>query len=213
MPKFSIIAVDYEFHVPRQGMVGGLKSLAAQTFKDFEIIIVHDGPKTIPYEEELGDVLDGLDVTFTSTPVHCNNWGHSSRDSGMRIAKGEYIVHFNIDNMLYPFALEEINNSIDEVYPIIIFPIIHHKINALRRGYNLDQYARGEVPETRDIVFNGIPPVLANIDVLQFVARKDVWENAGYWYNLTEQSDGIIYSELCRDNNYKALSRVLGENF
>ena len=213
MPKFSIIAVDYEFHVPRQSMVGGLKSLAAQTFKDFEIIIVHDGPKTIPYEEEIGDVLDGLDVTFTSTPVHCNNWGHSSRDLGMRIAKGEYIVHFNIDNMLYPFALEEMNESINDIYEILIFPVIHHKINALRRGYNLDQYARGEVPETRDIVFSGYPPVMANIDVLQLVARKDVWENAGYWYNLTEQSDGIIYPELCRDYNYKALTRVLGENF
>jgi hypothetical protein len=52
-PRFSIIAVDYEKHVPRAGMVRGLESLAKQTFKDFELVICHDGPKETPYEDEI----------------------------------------------------------------------------------------------------------------------------------------------------------------
>ena len=54
--KFGIIAVDYEGHVPRDGMVNGLKSLSAQTYRCFDVFICHDGEKSTPYSDELAGV-------------------------------------------------------------------------------------------------------------------------------------------------------------
>ena len=219
MTKFSIIAVDYENHVHRQGMVNGLKSLAEQSFQDFELIICHDGPKQISYEKEINFKELGLSPIIINTPQHMGNWGHSSRDMAMRQASGEFFIHFNIDNLLYPNCLEKINNKIEETNSkIIIFSIIHHKINALRRGYILNQCAEGWVaeswvPEDKTLFFTGIPPVYCNIDALQLVAHRKIWENNDYWNDYHEQSDSKIYERFCKENEYVHIPDILGENF
>jgi hypothetical protein len=213
-PRFSIIAVDYENHVSRSRMKDGLLSLANQTFKDFELIIVHDGPKNIPYEEEFDFNVFKNPPIFLNTLIRMDNWGHSSRDLGMRKANGEYFIHFNIDNIFYPEALTEIDNKIKENdSKIIIFTIIHHKINALKRGYTLSQYAEGWVPEDKRYLFTGLPPVYCGIDAMQLVAHRDIWENVDYWYDLHEKSDSLIYSKFCKEYSFEHIEKVLGENF
>jgi len=194
MPKFSVIAVDYENHVPRQGMVNGLKSLAEQSFQDFELIICHDGPKQIPYEEEIDFKELGLSPIIINTPQHMGNWGHSSRDMAMRQASGEFFIHFNIDNIFYPQAFEKINDALQETsLKVAIFTIIHHK--------------------SAGRVFSGLPPDLGWIDCMQLVAHRDIWQNIGYWYDLTFASDGYIYSLIARENLYVHIEECLGENF
>ena len=195
MPRFSIIAVDYEGHVPRYGMYQGLKSLAEQTFKDFELIICHDGPRE--NQEEYGRVLQelGLSAKIINTPKRMNDWGHSSRDYAMRRADGEYFIQFNIDNLFYPDALEKINKKLDEVNEqIVIFQVRHHK-------------AAGGA------VFTGIPPKHCFIDAMQLVAHRKIWENIGYWYNKEGTSDGLIYEDMCNRYPWAELPECLGDNF
>ena len=194
MPKFSVIAVDYENHVPRQGMIEGLKSLADQTFKDFELIICHDGPKKVPYEEEIDFKELGLSPIIINTPQHFGNWGHSSRDLAMRHANGEYFIQFNIDNKFYPNALETINNCIEETSSnVVIFTIIHHKEGGR--------------------VFSGLPPSMSYIDCMQLVAHRKIWQEIEYWYDLTFASDGNIYSRIGREYPYVHIEKCLGENY
>ena len=171
MPKFSIISTDYEPHVPRDRMLEGLKSLGAQTFKDFELIIVHDGPKPTS-QEEYDDA--GIDFKYLETDKHYGiygtnetlggyGWGHHSRSLGLRNATGDYIIHFNIDNILYPDALEKIAKKIDQTKSeIVIFVCKHEKFNV--------EY------------FSGLPPVMGKIDLLQCVASKKAWDSIGGWY-------------------------------
>jgi len=194
-PKFSIIAVDYEHHVPRLGMKKGIESIANQTFKDFELIICHDGPKEIPYEEEINFSELGLDPVITNTESKHALWGHPSRDAAMRIAKGEYFLQFNIDNLLKPECLETIAKKINENenIKIFIFSILHWKLGGIN--------------------FSGIPPVLCNIDALQLVAHRDIWKENNYWNNYENWSDGIIYENLCRSNSWIHIPEILGENF
>jgi hypothetical protein len=210
-PKFSVIAVDYEFHVPRPGMIAGLDSLANQTFKDFELIICHDGPKYITYQEEYDFASKGLDPIIINTPERMNNWGHSGRDMAMKIANGEYFIHFNIDNIFYPNAFEELNKKIESVdEKIIIFLIKHWKWLHHLKGKN------GLVPVNKNdpngALFRGIPPIFCNIDCMQLVAHRDIWEEMNYWYDTDINSDGIIYEEMCKRYPWAELDICLGEN-
>jgi len=195
MPKFSIIAVDYEHHVPREGMKKGLQSLANQTFKDFELIICHDGPKEEPYEyDEILKEL-GLKAVIINTPEHMNNWGHSSRDMAMKIAEGDYFVQFNIDNIFYNNAFERISSKLDEVpEDIVIFQVRHFKA------------AGGSV-------FRGVPPKNCFIDAMQLVASKKIWTEIGFWYRLEGTSDGLIYEDMCNRYPWAELPECLGDNF
>lgn len=205
MYKFSILVTDYEKHVPRDKAAQGLLTLSMQTFKDFELIICHDGPKEKTYEEEGIDFKSfNLNPIIMNTDKRYNDWGHTSRDEMLRIAKGDWIIHFNIDNILYPQALEMISNRIDQLKVSVkdperfsvIFYIKHWKID--RSGL---------------AIFKGIPPKLMKTDLLQMVISRKIWEEMGYWYNKKERSDGIIYEEIGKRYQWAVLPIVLGENF
>jgi len=204
MKKFCIIAVDYEHHVPRgeqkPSIQHGLKSLALQTFQDFNLIICHDGPKEKTYEEE-GIVFNeiGVNPIILNTPEKMADWGHSSRDMAMRYAYennlGEYYIQFNIDNLLNKDALKEINNAlVESTNPIVIFSIYHHKHNG-------------------GMFMSGVPPVRFKIDALQMVAHKEVWKKNNFWYDKRNQSDGFMYEWICKQYRYAHIPKILGENF
>src|SRR5262245_13983025 len=103
MPLFSIIVVHYQGTIPHEIFLRGINSILNQTCKDYEILCYHDGP--------LLDASVEFPVPVMPTAIRFNDWGHSLRDLGIREARGEYIVHFNADNILYPHALEEIRKA------------------------------------------------------------------------------------------------------
>ena len=97
-PKFSIIMPHYDGAITDELFIEGMDSIESQTFKDFEVLIYHDGPLSRP----LPDLSKyTFDYKFRETKTRYNDWGHSLRDLGIKEATGEYIVHFNPDNILY----------------------------------------------------------------------------------------------------------------
>lgn len=202
MPKFTIIATDAENHVPRNGMKQGIKSLVNQTFKDFELLIIHDGPREGSYDDELQELPEN--TRFINTDKHYGiygtdkfwagyGWGHHSRDLGIKEAKGDYILHFNIDNVLYPNALETISEKIDATgSDVVIFACKHKKFGV--------EY------------FSGIPPVMGKIDLLQCVASKKAWDSIGGWHRYDHSSDGYLFEEIIQKYGFVHIPEVLGEN-
>jgi glycosyltransferase involved in cell wall biosynthesis len=201
MTRFSIVATDYEPYVPRDRMLEGLNSLNAQTFKDFELIIVHDGSKPTS-EHEYDDA--SIDFKYFETDKHYGiygteefyagyGWGHHSRDLGMSKAEGEYIINFNIDNILYPNALEKINNKLEKTKAdVLVFACTHEKFHI--------KY------------FSGIPPVMGKVDMLQCVVSRKAWDSIGGWYRYDHSADGFLLEELIKRYGYVHLDEVLGDN-
>src|SRR5882724_1727710 len=111
MPRFSVVLVHYQGVTSHRELCRGVNSLFAQTYQDYEILAYHDGPL-------LDDSLT-LPIPMTCMDKNYKDWGHTLRDRGIREAKGDYVIHFNSDNILYPNALEEISVAIDRPRRII----------------------------------------------------------------------------------------------
>jgi hypothetical protein len=212
-PLFSIVAVHYQGTIPHDIFCRGIASIETQTFKDFELICIHDGPMLQPDLDMPCDVY--------GTDVRANDWGHTPHDLGMRAATGDYIVHFNVDNVLYPNALEEIAKEIrrppravlgelarlDE-NNIVIFPI---KAFGLQRVFG--RYTSQSADHSFYEILTGNPPQEVNIDTLQLVMRRDLWIAEGGWHDKRRNSDAFLYPKFCKKHGYRIVGPILGERY
>jgi hypothetical protein len=214
MPKFSIIVVHYQGVNPHEIFLRGIASLQAQTFRDFEILCYHDGPLLEPEVE--------FPIAVKCTDQRYNDWGHTLRDMGIREARGDYILHFNADNLLYPEALEEIAREIDraprlfssrdrsalDTNDIIIFPI---KMWGLMKFRQHTVQTKGD--QNFYLILNGTPPMYQNIDCMQLVMKRELWLAEGGWYDKRNEGDGLMYEQFALKYGYRLVGPVLGEHF
>ena len=107
--KFSIIVPVYN----RPGEVNELLAgLSAQTFTDFELVLVEDG-STNPCESEVKKFSSQFSINYI---VKENTGRSDSRNTGMRNAKGDYFLFFDSDCILPPAYLEIVNNQLSTGY-------------------------------------------------------------------------------------------------
>lgn len=89
-----------------------LASLAEQTEKNFEVVVVEDG-STLPCKEEVDRYADVLEIQYVSKP----NTGRSdTRNVGMQHAKGDYFLFFDSDCILPPEYIQTLNRCLQNDY-------------------------------------------------------------------------------------------------
>jgi len=212
-PKFTIVVPHYDGSISDDLFCRGLQSLIDQKNQDFEVLIYHDGPTSRPVPELWRQLGDRAKLTITKKRK--NDWGHSNRDLGIKEANGEYIVHFNPDNILYPFALEEVINECKSTYPhpvtseIIIMPIIMRGMRT--NGSYL--WRQKEWAENYSMIFTGYPTIKNNIDAMQLIMSNRLWYKYGGWYDRREQADGNMYPLFVYQNGARYCSKILGEHW
>lgn len=62
-------------------------------------------------------------------------------------------------------------------------------------------------------ILTGWPPNKYSIDAMQLVAKREIWENIGYWYLKHEESDGDIIQKVTTTFGYLTIPEVLGEHW
>lgn len=108
MCRVSVIVPVYqvEAYLPRC-----IDSILAQTFSDFELILVNDGTR-----DNCPAIMDAYaqrDARIRQ--IHKKNGGLSSaRNAGLDIAKGEYVVFIDSDDYVEPALLEDAVRAADE---------------------------------------------------------------------------------------------------
>lgn len=222
-PSFSIIMIDYDQSVERDYMRRAINCLMSQTYQSFEIILLHDGPKEHDYSKELSKAqLEFIDQIII-TDERLNNWGHSQRDMGIRAAKGDYIIHFNADNVLFPHALERLAfHATQELPPIydtsgeikndnsiLIFSIYMRGVVFCNGGYS----RRVGQEDTYSTIMTGIPTRYGNIDCMQLVMKRECWLKENGWYDKSRNSDGVMYPDLVKKYGARYLAELLGEHW
>lgn len=204
--KFTIVATDYDGSVSPDILRRFLTSLKNQTFKDFEVIIMHDGVRSNPVPEEF-TVIENFH--FVESMFRANAWGHNLRSLGMKMAKGDWIINTNTDNVYYKDALQNLADSIENNIPIMIAKVKMMGMNekGLFRWYDKPR------DYTKSVILTGKPPVFGNIDMMSLIANRYVWEQVHYWYDITETSDGSIYELITHMFPYKNLDFIIGEHY
>ncbi len=215
--------VDYDQSVDRDYMRRAIRGLMVQTHTEFEIILLHDGPKKYSYQQELSDDEFNFIDQIIVTEKRFNNWGHTLRDMGIHAAKGEYIIHLNADNVIFPHALERLTFFADEKFSpiydkygeikndnsILIFSIYMRGVVFCNGGYS----RRMGQESTYSTIMTGIPTRFRNIDCMQLVMKREKWLAEGGWYDKSRNSDGIMYPDLVTKYGARYIPELLGEHW
>ncbi|MBN1483086.1 MAG: glycosyltransferase [Chloroflexia bacterium] len=104
-PKVSVIISSYNY----ARFVGeALQSVAAQTWEDYEIIVVDDGSTD---ETRAAVERSGVPCQY----IYQENQGAAAaRNTGLRAARGEYVNFLDADDLLYPQSLELMAGYLDQ---------------------------------------------------------------------------------------------------
>ncbi len=96
-PTFSIILTTYN---RADLLVDALASLTAQTFKDFEVILINDAGAPVEH------VLHGYDFPITYLALGRNGGLSNARNCGIRQARGVNLCYLDDDDMWQPHHLQ-----------------------------------------------------------------------------------------------------------
>ena len=109
MPKVSVVIPA---HNRARFLPACLHSILAQSFKDFEVIVVNDGS------------TDSTAQIVASFPVRYfyqeNKGAPAARNKGLELAQGEYITFLDSDDILLEGALQKPADLLDK-YPLVGF--------------------------------------------------------------------------------------------
>jgi len=104
MPKVSICVPTYN---RKDYLKETLESVFAQTYRDYEVVIVDDGS------------TDGTDqmIDESNYPIRYfwqkNQGEPSARNKLLELAEGKYITFIDSDDLLLPYAVEELMNLVE----------------------------------------------------------------------------------------------------
>ncbi len=119
-PRVSVIIPCYNYG---SFLRDAVESVIGQTYKDFEIIIVNDGST-----DNTKEVAVSLIKEFSQCQIRLLNQENSgqpaiARNNGIAIAKGDFILPLDADDILHPKALENFYNGIKNhgAQPVIAF--------------------------------------------------------------------------------------------
>jgi MoaA/NifB/PqqE/SkfB family radical SAM enzyme len=98
-PTFSVVLPTYN----RAHLIGdAIASVRAQSFKDWELLVVDDGSR-----DRTPEVIDGFLIDRRIRYVRQDHMGHAAaRNHALRLSRGALIAYIDSDNLWYPHFLK-----------------------------------------------------------------------------------------------------------
>lgn len=100
-----------------------MASLAAQTFRDFEVVIVNDGSTEPETQRKLDDLRGSVNVVDQE-----NRYLPGARNTGFRAARAEFVLPLDCDDTLDPAYLEETVSALRAAPPDVGFVFTHMRL-------------------------------------------------------------------------------------
>ena len=193
MPKVSIVVPCYNI----QKYVGRcIESLLAQTFTDFELILVNDGST----DDTLSILKEYEKKDSRIIVLEKENGGLSdARNAGMKIAKGEYIQFVDGDDFAEDILLEKCAQKLDETgADIVIFDFYQYYTET-----NTKEVISHSFDETKEYSLDTTTTLLTNI---KNAAWNKMYKLSLFKENHIEYPFGYYYEDL--GTTYRLLPRA-----
>lgn len=180
-----------------------LQSVLAQTFTDYEIIVIDDGST-----DNTAEILRELIETGKIQYVWQENQGESAaRNQGLRLARGEYIAFLDSDDLWLPQKLEAQVSYLDA----------HPEIGLAQSCFSKFDHATGKDLGTRNSAwFSGriYPEILMHWSDLMatdaILIRAEALERVGgFDENLRRAEDLDLWRRISRYYPFAAMSETL----
>ena len=124
-----------------------LDSLRAQTFHDFEVIIVDDCSDDLSRKIVEKYYLNDSEQKYILIRRQKNsgNFGYTARNRGLSYAKGEYVFFLDADNMITSTALEELYTSAKKFNADVVYTGAYYQ-------YTIDKNSELKLDNEKGIV-------------------------------------------------------------
>ena len=141
-----MISVVIPLYNKEQSIASTINSVLAQTYKDFEIVVVDDG--STDKSAEVVRAIDDERIVFISQE---NQGVSAARNNGILSARGEYVAFLDGDDLWHPEYLETLNKLISDYPDATLYGIGYCKINDNKIPKNVEPTSkRGEIENPWD---------------------------------------------------------------
>ena len=200
MPRFSIIVPLYN---SEQFIGRCLSSVFNQSFKDYEIILVDDG-STDDTKQRLLELFAREHFTEYLYHYQENQGAGCARNSGIALAKGDYIVFVDSDDYLDAVFLEMASGLIDDDNPDLVFidivredpegKIIRFETMSKYRSLTRERFLRNQL--TGKIPWGGVRKIVKTKIIKDNCIRFGeipVGEEVIYSFDVLKNSKTVCY--------------------
>jgi glycosyltransferase involved in cell wall biosynthesis len=197
MPRISVILTAYN----REAMVGAaIDSILAQTFQDFEIIVVDDGST-----DRTVEIVNAVNDRRVRLIAHPHNLGTpTARNSGLEAATGDYIAWLDSDDLSRPRRLE-VQAAYLDAHPSIA--MIGSCAGSIRENGR-----RGWVPRSRPSTHEQLAAMLLFRSALlqsTIMGRAEILKQYPYRLEFPVCQDLDMFIRLTREHRVANLKEVL----
>jgi len=186
-----------------------VRAALAQTFRDFEIVIVNDGSRDATLEQlaQFGDTIKVISIP--------NGGVSNARNVGIKASSGEFIAFLDADDLWYPDKLEQQMAAIRR-HPGVGFCCCNFGVGDVVGGVpvtHFDQF-RGDRDLTLDVPLADPLAALIKVNFVgtcsNVVVRRDVLDRVGVFdprYRQAEDYD--LWLRCAAETGFLVMSAVL----
>lgn len=161
-----------------------IHAFLAQTLQNFRLIILHDG-----YDQEMDHILSELKIRnpgvidYYFSEERYNDYGHTLRDIGIRMAETEYLLITNDDNYYCPVFVENMISALHTHKADIALCDMIHSHNQ-----------PGGRPQPAYSFFDTAPQRFS-VDIGCFIAKTEIAKKVGF-RDKSHDGDATYFEDL-----------------
>lgn len=201
-PLVSLIIPTYNRPDP---LADALDSIAKQTFKNIEVIVVNDGGCNV--QNVIDAAAENIDIKYI---CHQKNKGlPAARNTGVRKARGKYITYLDDDDILYPAHIHTLVDFLETTEYRVAYADAYRVLQEKRGGDYIT--LSKEIYYSQD--FNRDYFLVASYIAVQTIMHeKACLEKTGYFdESLTTHEDLDMWIRLSHNYEFAHIPEVTSE--